>query len=173
MFKLADISKANFDDERRKKLGLKTGKQMFSEAHANMKKSEEAAQWRADVEPMLKAELIQHMVNRKEITVMLPINNPTEGIPGQGEDDDDGFYNMSKSSSITGFEEIMEVIPAGTKLQFHSWDKVLGQWIFKSENKEYAIYDKPLIMFQQKQLENPGFFGLLYNTNIRQIIENK
>ena len=173
MFDWGNISKANFDDERRKKLGLKTGKQLFAEAHDRLQKAKDKQAWRNQVEPLLKAELIQHMVNRKPISVISPIQNPTEGIPGQ-EEDEDNFYNVQKSSSVGSFVELMETIPAGSELIFKSWDKTLGQWIFKSNTgKEYAIYDKPKVMFKQQAIENPGFFGLLYQTNIKNVIDNQ
>jgi len=173
------LDKSNVFDERRKRLGMKTGRQLFEEAHDRIAKAEAHAAERAQREPILKAELVKLMSSRTPIQVFNPIKNPTEGLPGQNEsEDDDGFYsNMSKSASGTAnakFVEMMETIPAGTELIYKSWDKTLGQWIFKGSNgKEYAIYDRSIIMFQNRSIENPGLFGLLYNTNVRNVLEGK
>ena len=180
MFDWSKIAKPNFDDERRKKHGLKTGKQLFQESYQKLEKAEEAKARREAVEPLLKSQLIDHMVNRKPIQVLSPITNPTETINGlvdASEDEDDGFYAMNKSAATNAnvsFVEVMETIPAGTQLIYKSWDKQLGQWIFKGSNgKEYAIYDQPLVMFQGSMIENPGFFGLLHQTNLKLLISKE
>lgn len=174
MFDWKQIANVNFDDQRRAKLGLKTGRQMFEESYQQMAKAEKASQERAQIEPLIKAQLLNAMVNRHPIQVVYPIKNPTETIGGASEeDDDDGFYSINKSetSSSATFVETIETIPAGTQLLYKAWDKQMGQWIFTGSNKrEYAIYDKPLIMFQNKMIENPGFFGLLHNTNLKNLI---
>jgi hypothetical protein len=65
----------------------------------------------------------------------------------------------------------METVPAGIDLIFKSWDKQLGQWIFKGSNgQEYAIYEKSMVGFQGQVIQNPGLFGLLYNTDIIKIV---
>lgn len=172
MFDWSKIAKVNFDDQRRERLGLKTGKQLFSEAHENMRKAEEHQAWRARVEPLIKSHLLDHMVGRKPIEVLVPITNYTESIPGQ-EDDDDGFYQMQKSTSLGSFQLTTEIIPAGTELMFKSHDKTLGQLIFSGSNgKEYAIYQQATLPLPGgKTVENPGFFGLLHNTNLRKLID--
>lgn len=169
------IANVNFDDKRRKTLGIQTGREAFAKAYENMAKAEAAMSKRAESEPILKAGLIEKMVNRQPILVMQPINNPTEAIPGlekSNSEDDDGFYNTSPSMSAertanAKFEEVMEVIPRGTELVYKSWDKQMGQWIFKGSNgKEYAIYDKSVIIYKGSAIENPGFYGLLFSTNL-------
>lgn len=170
------IANVNFDDKRRKTLGIKTGREAFQKAHEDLAKAEAALARRKEVEPMLKSALLDKMVNRQPITVLQPINNPTESIPGLeksgSDDDDDGFYNTSPSMSAertvnARFEETMQVIPRGTELVYKAWDKQMGQWIFKGNNgKEYAIYDKSVIIFKGQSIENPGFYGLLFSTNL-------
>jgi hypothetical protein len=176
MFDWNKIAKVNFDDERRKKLGLKTGTQLFKEAYDRVAKAEDHKAWRAEAEPLLKAHLLDHMVNGKPIMVLAPIKNPTESLNGVDsvDEDDDGFYsNVKKSETFNSkYIETIQTIPVGTQLFYKSWEKSLGQWIFKdTTGKEFAIYDKPQIMFQGRLIENPGFFGLLHNTNIRKLIE--
>lgn len=168
------VADVNFDDKRRKATGSITGRELFKKAFDNMQKAQEAIARRQEVEPLLKNFLIDHMVNRKPIQVMHPITNPTEAIPGLAKsEDDDGFYNTSPSmssaerSANARFEETMETIPRGIELVYKSWDKQLGQWLFKGSNgKEYAIYDKSVIIYKGSAIENPGFYGLLFSTNL-------
>ena len=144
----------------------------------SMAKQEAAAEHQALMkaeEPLRKSKLLERMVNRQPIKVMGPIKNPTESIGGiQMDEEDDGFYaNVRKSgdpserTANSSFVEVMEVIPAGTELTFHHLNKTLNQWIFKSQKgKEYAIYTSPVVVFQGKQIQNPGFWGLLYSTDL-------
>lgn len=167
------ISDTNFDEKRRKNNGQFSS---FKEAMAKSYEKMEASQAQADLmkaqEPGLRQALLEAMVNRSPIRVLAPIQNPTESLNGlQKSEEDDGFYNAipssSQSESIGSFQEIMEIIPAGTTLIFKSLDKQLGQFVFKSSNgQEYSIYDKNVILFQGQQIQNPGLYGLLYNTDL-------
>lgn len=176
------IATVNFDDKRRKTQGIMTGKELFAKAHAERERAEAALAQRHAVEPVLRKALLDHMVNRKPIQVLHPINNPTESIGGLAksqDDEDDGFYQNSgpsrsqEAAMNSKFEEVMETIPAGTSLVFKSWDKQLDQWIFKSANgREYAVYTKGVIIFKGNSIENPGLYGLLFNTDIKSVIED-
>lgn len=175
------IATVNFDDNRRKAQGIMTGKELFAKAHAERERAEAALALRAHVEPLLRKALADHMINRKPIQVLYPINNPTESLGGlaKSQDDDDGFYQNSGSSrtqeaaASAKYEEVLETIPAGTSLVFKSWDKQLDQWIFKSANgREYAVYTKGVIIFKGNSIENPGLYGLLFNTDIKSVIED-
>lgn len=173
------IANVNFDDKRRKAAGLMTGKELFAKAYSDMEKAQAAVQHRQQVEPILKSELLNRIINKTPITVRQPIKNPTETLGGlnKSEEDDDGFYHGSAKNSQEGvmnakFEEVMETIPSGTTLIFKSWDKQLGQFIFKSDKgAEYAIYDKSVIIFKGSSIENPGLYGLLFNTDLVSILE--
>lgn len=167
------IAKLDFDDRRRRNNGQTTGKELFSKAVKQMESAEQIKEWREEIEPLMKSHLLDHMVNKKPIKVLTPIKNPTEGIAGQKDEDDDGFYASKSSTSVGSFEEFMETIPSGSELIYKSWNKSLGQWIFQDTDsgREYAIYEQPKVMFQGRQIENPGFFGLLHNTNIRELIK--
>lgn len=171
------VANVNFDEKRRKATGMLTGKELFAKAHERMRKAEEAVARRAEIEPVLRENLFKHMVNRLPITVQQPINNPTETLGGLNKsEEDDGFYHSSPSKSAESaasvkFEETLETIPQGTVLVFKSWDKQLGQYIFKStKGHEYAIYDKSVIIYKGSSIENPGLFGLLFNTDLVSIL---
>lgn len=173
--KLANV---NFDDSRREKLGIMTGKQMFQKAYARMEAQEQQENLRKSIEPHLRQMLLDHMINRKPLKVLMPFQNPTETLGGIAVDEeDDGFYaNISKSADSAQrtakatFETVMETVPNGIELVFKSLDKQLGQWLFKGSNgRDYAIYDHENIRWDKDQIiKNPGFFGLLYNTHLRQ-----
>ena len=166
------IAKVNFDDQRRKATGSLTGKELFAKAFENMQKAETALRQRQEAEPVLRQALLKAMVGREPIRVLHPIQNPTESFGGlQKGEEDDGFYGASPSSEnavlTKKFEEVMETIPAGTELVFKSFDKQLSQFIFKGSNgHDYAIYDRSVIMFRETQIENPGLYGLLFNTSL-------
>lgn len=179
MSKTLDWSKVastlGFDDKRRKAQGQDTYRERVQKSLASYEESMAAEEFRKSQEPLLKSVLLDHMVNRKPITVMKSIHNPTESLGGvvdNGEEDDGFYYNpgrgdKAQSTANAKFQEVMETIPAGTQLVFKSMDKVMGQWIFKGSNgREYAVYDKPTVMFQGQSIQNPGFFGLLYNTHL-------
>lgn len=171
------VASVNFDDKRRKAAGILTGKEMFAKAHERLRKSEEALARRQEVEPLLREALFKHMVGRLPITVQQPISNPTETIGGLSKsEEDDGFYHTSPSKSAEAaasakFEEVMETIPQGTVLLFKAWDKQMGQYIFKGNNgQEYAIYEKSVIIYKGSSIENPGLYGLLFNTDLVSIL---
>jgi len=165
------VATVNFDAQRRKATGMKTGKELFAKAVDNMKKAEQMQAWRQENDPILKSVLVQFMASRTPIKVLSPIQNPTETLGGLTKsEEDDGFYAKPTNSSAAPaqFVEVMETIPAGIDLVYKAWDTQLGQWLFKGSNgQEYAIYDKSVIMFDGSSMENPGLLGLLYNTNIR------
>lgn len=169
-----EIANVAFDDKRRKAHGTMTGKELFAKAHETLRKAEEHKSRRAEIEPILRQNLLKHMVSRLPITVMVPIQNPTESIGGVSKsEDDDGFYGNRRTgpSKEVSFEEVMETIPVGVELIFKAWDKQLSQWIFKGSNgQEYAIYDKNVIMFKGGAIENPGLYGLLFNSSIADVL---
>lgn len=174
------IATVNFDDNRRKFNKQTTGKELFAKAYADLKKSEDLLAQRKEIEPILKKALLEHMVNHTPIKVMQPINNPTETVGGlnksENEEEDNFYYNGGRSneqnqSLNVKFEETMEVIPPGVELVYKAWDRQLNQWLFKGSNgQEYAIYEKPVIIFQGQAIENPGLFGLLFNTSITEVL---
>lgn len=176
------IATVNFDDRRRKARGQLTSKELFQKCYDNLQKAQDVAEARAQAEPILRNALIEHMVSKQPIKVLQPINNPTETVGGLAKsEEDDGFYFSGGSSSNANSEaalsakfiEVMETIPVGTDLVYKGWDRQLGQWLFKGSNgQEYAIYDKPVIMFQGQGIENPGLFGLLYNTSLTNALNN-
>lgn len=168
-------AKVNFDDNRRKAQGLLTGKELFAKAHERLQQAEEALAQRRATEPLLRKALFDRMVTKEPIRVLVPIKNPTEtigGITKSQDEEDDGFYmaapKVQNEMTAGGkFEEVMETIPAGTELTFKTWDKQLDQFIFKSATgQEYSIYTKNVIIFKESQIENPGLFGLLFNTDL-------
>jgi hypothetical protein len=171
------IASVNFDDKRRKSAGILTGKEAFAKAYDKLAKAEEALAHRQQVEPILRKALFEHMVTRRPITVVNPIHNPTETLGGlaKGEEDDGFYYNSASRSAEAAasakFEEVMETIPPGTELIFKSWDKAMGQYIFKGSNgQEYAIFEKSVIIFKGSSMENPGLYGLLFNTDLVSIL---
>ena len=172
------VANVNFDDNRRKKHGNMTGKELFAKAHETLQKAEDNATLTKAMEPILKAKLVEYMMARKPLTVLAPFHNPTEALNGiqksEVEEEDDFYYSggqsrdPSTSTASATFQEVMETIPAGTELVFKSLDKQLGQFIFKGSNgHEYAIYTQPEVMFQNSTIKNPGYFGLLFNTQLR------
>lgn len=172
------IANTAFDDKRRKATGSLTGKELFAKAYAKIAQQEEAASNAKAKEPLLKQELLKALLTKSAFRVIAPFANPTEALGGivEGSEEDDGFY-MTKSktdeaqrTSGASFQEVMETIPT-CELTFKSWDKQLGQFIFKASNgKEYAIYDKPRVLYQGNWITNPGYYGLLYNTNFSENI---
>lgn len=171
------IATVNFDEKRRKATGTLTGKELFAKAHDNLRKAEQALVRRQEAEPILRKALFHHMVSRLPITVCQPINNPTETLGGLSKaEEDDGFYYNSATRSAEAaasakFEEVMETIPVGTTLLFKCWDKAMGQYIFKGSNgQEYAIFEKSVIIFKGSSMENPGLYGLLFNTDLVAIL---
>lgn len=174
------IATVNFDDQRRAKHGQMTSKELFAKSYETLQKSQDALARRKEIEPYLRNALLQHMVARTPITVLQPIKNPTETLGGVAksngkEEEDDGFYYNGGKPSVASdgpinlgtFQEVMEVIPSGIDLVFKSWDKNLGQLLFKGSNgAEYAIYEKSNILFQGQSMENPGLYGLLFQTSI-------
>lgn len=126
-------------------------------------------------EPMRKSQLLTRMVNRESIRVTAGFQNPTESLGGiQTDEEDDGFYSNTRKSgdgsertANSSFQEVMEYIPNGVELTFKNLNKTLNQWVFKGSNgKEYAIYTSPTVIFQGRTIPNPGFWGLLYKTDI-------
>jgi hypothetical protein len=170
----SSVASVNFDDNRRKNTKMMTGKELFAKALEKEEKIRKAFEMRKEVEPLLRDALLKAMTSRTPIKVLSAISNPTEALGGlvKSEDDDDGFYNSNPAQKVESqanarFEEVMETIPSGTELIYKSWDKQLGQWIFKSVNgREYAIYDKSVILYKGNPIENPGLYGLLFNTDL-------
>lgn len=163
------------DWEKLRKPALKrnqpTMREKFEKAHGERVAAEQQQALVKAQEPLLKSVLLDYLVNRKPIEVLHPFQNATESLGGITRDEeDDGFYQVQKSetSAFTKFEETMETIPRGEKLVFKSMDKTLQQWIFKGleSKKEYAIYYNPVILFREQQIKNPGFYGLLYATDL-------
>lgn len=163
-----------------------TGKEAFAKAYEEQDRQAALALRKAEVLPILKNELIKSMLNQTPIKVMAPIQNYTEGFNGAtsaNSEDDDGFYNSSPAASAEAilkarFQETIETIPRGIELIFKSWDRNLGQWIFKGSNgREYAIYDKMTIMVgdapHSRAVENPGLYGLLFQTSLADILSNE
>ena len=156
----------DFDTERRKSNGQTTGKELMAKARDQLLSQDQAVSIKKSQVAALKPILLHFMVNKLPITVMKSIQNPTETVGGKTEDEDNFYHSVQKSLNVV-FQEVMETIPAGTQLTYHSWDKQIGQWIFKSSTgREYAIYDKDVIMFMGNSMENPGLYGLLFNTNL-------
>lgn len=129
-----------------------------AEQKAGLQKSQQKLK---DLEPMLRKSLADHMLSRKPIKVINPIIYHADNVI------------KSETSASYGFTE--EVIPFGTELIFSHTDKTMGTWIFKSkgEDKEYEIFNTPVITMpgnrgQNYPIRNPAFYGLLFNTNIKQ-----
>jgi hypothetical protein len=163
----------DFDSERRKATGSITGKELMQKAYSEMQAIESSKELKKAQLAVLKPMLLHYMVNKLPLVVRHPIQNPTESMGGASPDDSDGFYHTVQKSEGVSFEETMETIPVGTELTYFKWDKPMGQWIFKGSNgREYAIYDKNVIMFKGSSIENPGFYGLLYYTNIVDSLNN-
>ncbi|RLG44956.1 MAG: hypothetical protein DRN81_03220 [Thermoproteota archaeon] len=152
------IAKVNFDDDRRAKHGQTTGRQLFEKIHDDLAKAKQAHAQRAEVEPFLRKSLLDHMVNRKPITVLVPIQTPSEVLV--------------KSDWGAEYQEQMITIPVGTILTYVTLEKSLGQWIFENQKgEEVTIYNTPTITFGKNPMQNPGFYGLLFNTNLINEIE--
>lgn len=147
------IARVNFDERRRAAHGQKTGRQLFQNAYANLEKSKEMAKKREQIEPLLKKALLDHMVNRKPIIVLAAFQTSMEVL--------------QKSDWGAQYVETMHTIPAGSQLLFKGREGGLGQWIFETQDgSEITIYEKPMIMFGKSVIQNPGFYGLLYNTHL-------
>ena len=133
-------------------------RELMEKKAAQVEEFKKAAEHQQMIEPHLKKGLLDYMVNRKPIKVLAPIQYYTESF-------------MQKS-----FETTLKTVPVGTELVFSHIDKTMGQWIFKSSTgEEVDIYDTPIVTIpganrSSMQVKNPGFFGLLYNTNIFQEI---
>lgn len=170
--KTADV---NFDDKRRKAQGLLTCKELFQKAYKQLQEQEQTEALIKAKEPILKERLLAAMLTKTPITVTKSFNNPTETIGGLSKsEDDDGFYQSasSKQSENAQFKITMETVPAGEELVFKSWLKTLGQFIFKGKSgREYAIYEKSDIIYNDRVIKNPGLFGLLFNTNLNENLE--
>ena len=111
------------------------------------------------LEPYLKQRLFEAMINRETITVKRPIQIIVERL-GKGGTDMRGC----------GFSTGTAVIPAGEKIVFERRMMHTSQWLFKSLTKEdvdYEIYETPVVAVDSHNTTpNPGWFGLLQNTNI-------
>ena len=172
------IAKANITEGYREAAGIPTFREAMAKAINQEKAQKQAEAERAALEPVLRNALLNAMLSKSEIIVKKPIQNPTEtlgGLTKSADDDDDGFYGASKEqpSQSTSFEVVMETIPVGTKLVYKTWCKSLGQWIFKGDTgAEYAIYDKNVITFNEQFIQNPGLYGLLYNTNLTDVLKD-
>jgi hypothetical protein len=186
MSKIVDwnkIASVNFDDNRRKKVGQITSKELFQKAHERMQEEESRADYLRKAMPILQNELIKSLSTKTPILVKSPIKNPTEALGGVIKSQDDefpDFYNSTPSNQGGGstanarFEEVMQTIPAGITLMFKSWDKTLDQMVFRgSDGEDYAIYTRQKILFKGQSMENPGLFGLLFNTNLADILQSE
>jgi hypothetical protein len=133
-----------------------SAKELFQRGRETMLNQEEAARQMQVIEPFLRKALLEHMVARKPITVIRPFAYLTE------------VFEKSQSETDMGrFREVAKEIPAGTKLTFQRIDQTLKQWIFKSQTGEdIEIFDAPMVMVGHGVQRNPGWYGLLHNTNI-------
>ena len=140
------IAKVNFDENRREQHGTKTGKQVFQEAQER----EERQKLLKSQEPLLKSRLLDHMVNQKPIVV-----GP-------------GFRYLDEVMEGGSFMIKAQPLKSGTTLIYKGRNKTLSQWMFETSNgEEIGIYDSPVISTGGLTSQpNPGFSGLLYNTNI-------
>lgn len=177
------VFEGNFEDKRRLQ-GFKPFREHLQEAHKREAQAEQDAALTKAMEPHLKAVLLEFCVSKRPILVKAAFANPTEKLGGltkslvEGQDDeDDGFYyNGGKqaenpTSFNASFQEVMETIPAGTELIFKSYDKHLDKMVFRAKTgAEVEIYTKPLVLFQGNQIKNPGYYGLLYQTNVREAL---
>lgn len=185
MSKILDWNKiedtTSFDDQRRKKVGQTTFKELMENAYRRDDEQKAHQDLVKSQEPFLRNGLLKCMINRTPLRVLTAFMNPTESMSGQDTQDEieDSFWNgvsandpikKAERMASSRFEEVMETIPAGAELMFKSWNKTLGQWVFVDQNtdREFAIYDKPNVMFQNAQIRNPGFYGLLFNTHLVQ-----
>jgi hypothetical protein len=150
-------------------------RELVAKSQEMMVKAQQAQELRKAQELELKPKLIDRLVNRTPITVMRSFQNPTETANGMvNDEEDDGFYTVVKSSnngSGIRFQEVMETIPAGEVLQFKTLEKTLGQLIFKSKSgREYCIYKDPTVMFQGQTIDNPAYWGLIFNCDLNKEI---
>ena len=139
-----------------------TWKEKMAKAQEREKISAKARAEFQLIEPALRKSLLDHMVNKKPITVLAPIRN-LEDVLTKG-----------------GYQTAAQEIPAGTVLTFETTDKTMGQWIFKSvspkgEEGEVAIYNAPIVLVAgpkntQSQVPNGGFWSLLTSTSIYKTI---
>ena len=153
---------------------------LMAKAWARHQAQQGAEDLRKSQEPHLKALLLKALVDHTPILVKAPIRNFTETLGGilksqEHDEIDDAFYNstpvhIDKTATATmnaTFQEVVETIPAGTVLTFKNFEKSLGQLVFQDQNgQDYAIYKDPQVMFQGTIHQNPGFYGLLFNTNL-------
>lgn len=157
MSKKVDWSKLN----QRSPLG-KTGegysggmyRKQMEKAFVNTQLQQEADKRLKDLEPLLKEELMNRMVNHEPIIVLAPIKYHTE--------------IMEKSDYGTKFKVGIAEITRGTQLTFSHLDKTMGQFIFKSsKGEDVAIYAGDTIRVTERDIAvNIGLKGLLMNTNI-------
>lgn len=172
----SEVFEGGFEEKRRAQ-GFETMSEQIKKARIREAEQQQNEALLKAEEPRLKAILLQHCVNKEPIKVFNTFVNPTETLGGVQkslgvEEEDDGFYykgpTAENPSFSAKFEEVMESIPAGTELIFKSYDKQLDKMVFKAQSgQEVEIYTKPLVFFQGKQIKNPGYYGLLYNTSIR------
>lgn len=174
MINWKEIAQMGFDDKRRQAHGMTTGKELFRKAFEQMQEDSLKKAQLENLEAQVKSKLLQAMISRTPFKVLKSFHNATETLNGltksNDDDDDDGFYSNVGSSSSTEnskFQETMEVIPAGITLTFKNLEKSLGTLVFKgSDGFEYVIYKDPSIMFKGSQIKNPGYYGLLFNTDL-------
>jgi hypothetical protein len=166
--------KGGFDDRRRKAHGQMTSKELFQKAHERLEAQENQQDFLKKAMPILKQELIKAMTSKTPIILKANIQNATETLGGLTKsEEDDGFYasKPSQSQNIGSFQEVMETIPAGTALTFKHLNKSLDQFIFLGDNgEEYAIYTKDRILFQNQPIDNPGLYGLLFNSSLADVL---
>lgn len=129
-------------------------KELYAKAEEARAQQAKQSELLKAMEPLLKAELFDRMVNRKPITIIRPFTYLTE--------------EMEKSSGGLGkFRETTKQLPAGTILTFQNINKTLKQWIFKSDlGDEIEVYDAPIVHFGHGVIQNPAWYGLLLNTDI-------
>ena len=146
-----------------------TMKESFAKAHAKQAEIEKQQNEVNQLMPLLKKSLLDHIVNRKPITVTRQFNIVVEKV--------------EKSAYGVKYVQAGEQIPAGEQLVFSHLDEMMGQFIFKSNTtgREYEIYTSPKIAWGEgmsaQQIDNPGYYGLLLKTsiydNLKTLLEGK
>ncbi len=148
--------------------GASSYREAIQKSHETAMQIELQKSQRKAREEELKPKLLERLINREPIAILKSFANLTETLGGQSPDEeDDGFYQIAKSSSGGQFQETVETIPEGEVLVYKGQDKTLRQLIFKGRSgRTYSIYQDPVVFFQGREVENPGISGLVLNTDI-------
>lgn len=111
--------------------------ELMQKATALRAEQESVEQYFQKAFPTMLALLEHRMMKGEALVVMRPLRYQTSELPG--EEEDDGFYNVQKSSNPK-FVDVFKVITPGTQLILKGVDSVLREFLFvDAQGKDYAL----------------------------------